>query len=153
MVLIRKAALRDVKTIHKIIGDQAIHGHLLPRAVSELYAQVRDFSVAIDDDSGAILACGALHLVWEDLAEVRSLAVGSAFQNKGLGGRLVDALLTESRQMDVNRVFVLTYRRSFFERLGFQIMDKGLLPHKIWADCIKCTKFPECDEIAMVKAL
>lgn len=151
--MIRKAILRDVKTIHKIIGDQAVHGHLLPRAVSELYGQVRDFSVAIAEDSEDILGCGALHLVWEDLAEIRSLAVGSAFQNQGLGGQLVDALLRESREMDVNRVFVLTYRRTFFERLGFQVMDKGLLPHKIWADCIKCTKFPECDEIAMVKAL
>jgi len=151
--LIRKATLKDVKTIHRIIGDQALHGHLLPRAVSELYSQVRDFLVAITDDSGDILGCGALHLVWEDLAEIRSLAVTSDFQKQGLGGRLVEALIAESREMGVKRVFVLTYRQAFFERLGFQVMDKSLLPHKIWADCIKCTKFPECDEIAMVKVL
>jgi amino-acid N-acetyltransferase len=152
--LIRKANLRDIKSIHRIITDQAQYGHILPRAMSELYAQVRDFSVAVEKNGmGDLLGCGALHVVWEDLAEIRSLAVRSAFQRQGIGGRLVAHLLDESRELGIERVFVLTYRVSFFQSFGFEIMDKSLLPHKIWADCIKCTKFPECDEIALVKSL
>lgn len=151
--MIRKANLKDIKTIHRIITDQAQFGHILPRALSELYTQVRDFSVAVGNSPAEILGCGALHVVWEDLAEIRSLAVRSAFQRHGIGGRLVVHLLDESREMGIQRVFVLTYRVSFFQQLGFTIMDKSLLPHKIWADCIKCTKFPECDEIALVKSL
>jgi len=121
--------------------------------MTELYTQARDFSVALENGLGDILGCGALHIVWEDLAEIRSLAVRSAFQRHGIGGRLVEHLLDESREMGIQRVFVLTYRVSFFQKFGFTIMDKSLLPHKIWADCIKCTKFPECDEIALVKSL
>jgi len=121
--------------------------------MTELYTQARDFSVALENGLGDILGCGALHIVWEDLAEIRSLAVRSAFQRQGIGGRLVEHLLDESREMGIQRVFVLTYRVSFFQKFGFTIMDKSLLPHKIWADCIKCTKFPECDEIALVKSL
>lgn len=150
--MIRKAGLREIGTIHKIINEQAKFGHILPRAMSELYSQVRDFMVVEDDDSGAVLGCGALQIVWEDLAEIRSLVVRSNCQDKGIGSSLVNALLDESYEMGVKKVFVLTYRPKLFQRLGFNMMDKSLLPHKIWADCIKCTKFPECDEIALVRS-
>lgn len=149
--MIRKALLSDVKTIHKIISGQAKHGHVLARAMTDLYAQIRDFTVIADDDTGEIIGCGALRIVWEDLAEIRSVAVRSSFQKCGLGAKLIGALLNEADGLDINRVFVLTYRITLFERLGFQQMDKNMLPHKIWADCINCPKFPECDEIALVR--
>jgi amino-acid N-acetyltransferase len=150
--VIRRATLRDVKSIHRLIAEQAESGHILARAMSELYSQVKDFIVSEDDGSGEIVGCGALQIVWEDLAEIRSLAVQTEYQGQGVGTALIEALLEESGQMGVSKVFVLTYRPELFQRLGFALMDKSLLPHKIWADCIRCTKFPECDEIALVRA-
>lgn len=149
--MIRKARLQDVKAIHKLIAEQAQAGHLLPRALSEIYSQLRDFSVDADESTGEVLGCAALHIVWEDLAELRSLAVRTNDQGGGIGTRLLEALLQEAQEMGVKRVFVLTYRPRLFEREGFLPMDKSRLPHKIWADCIKCSKFPDCDEIALVR--
>jgi amino-acid N-acetyltransferase len=150
--VIRRATLRDVKSIHRLIAEQAQSGHILARAMSELYSQVKDFIVSEEEDSGEIVGCGALQIVWEDLAEIRSLAVQTEYQGHRIGTALIEALLEESSQMGVTKVFVLTYRPELFQRLGFALMDKSLLPHKIWADCIRCTKFPECDEIALVRA-
>lgn len=149
--MIRKATLVDIKTVQKLITEQAKAGHLLARALTDLYSQVRDFTVRLSDDTGEVIGCGALHIVWEDLAEIRSLAVTTRYQQKGIGSELVTALLEEARQMGVRKVFVLTVRTGLFGRLGFSLMDKAKLPHKIWADCIHCTKFPECDEVALVK--
>ena len=149
--LIRKASLKDVKKIHALISEQAKGGHLLARAIADLYSQIRDFSVAIDSNTAKIVGCGALRIVWEDLAEVRSVAVQSDLQRRGIGRKLVESLVVESFEMNIKKVFVLTYRVSFFSGMGFVLMDKNLLPHKIWADCVKCPKFPECDEVAMVK--
>ncbi|MCX5860735.1 MAG: N-acetyltransferase [Desulfomonile sp.] len=148
--MIRKASVNETKIIHRIISEQAQSGHILPRAMSELYSQVRDFSVCVGAESGDVLGCAALQIVWEDLAEIRSLAVRTTFERQGIGSSLIKALLDESEMMGMSRVFVLTYRQKLFERMGFRVMDKSLLPHKIWADCIRCTKFPECDEIALV---
>jgi amino-acid N-acetyltransferase len=150
--VIRKATLSDVKLVHRLVAEQAQSGHLLARAVSELYSQVRDFLVAVDEQSEEIIGCGALHIVWEDLAEIRSLAVRTSDQGRGLGSQLIEALLEEARSLAIKQVFVLTYRTALFERFGFEVMDKSHLPHKIWADCIRCTKFPECDEIALVRS-
>ena len=150
--MIRKATLSDVKLIHRLVAEQAQSGRLLARAVSELYSQVRDFLVAVDEQSEEIIGCGALHIVWEDLAEIRSLAVRTSRQRRGVGSQLIEALLEEAGSMAVKQVFVLTYRTALFERFGFKIMDKSRLPHKIWADCIHCTKFPDCDEIALVRS-
>ena len=147
--MIRKATLGDIKAVHRLISEQAKAGHLIPRAISELYSQVRDFTVRTENEPDSIVGCGALHIVWEDLAEIRSLAVQTDYQRKGIGSELVQALLEESREMEIKRVFVLTDRTSLFEKLGFSYIDKSLLPHKIWADCIHCNKFPECDEVAM----
>jgi amino-acid N-acetyltransferase len=147
--MIRKATLKDVKLVHKLINEQAKTGNLISRAISELYSQVRDFVVRTDNGPNTVIGCGALHIVWEDLAEIRSLAVQTEYQRKGIGSELVQALLEESRGMEINRVFVLTDRTALFERLGFSQIDKNMLPHKIWADCIHCNKFPECDEVAM----
>jgi amino-acid N-acetyltransferase len=147
--MIRNATLKDIKLVHKLISEQAKAGNLISRAISELYSQVRDFVVRTENGSKTIIGCGALHIVWEDLAEIRSLAVQTEHQGKGIGSELVQALLKESREMEINRVFVLTDRTKLFERLGFSQIDKNMLPHKIWADCIRCNKFPECDEVAM----
>ncbi len=151
--MIRKARLADVKAIYRLISEQAQSGHILARAITELYSQIRDYTVFEDQDTGEIFGCGALQPVWEDLAEIRSLAVSSDKQKNGIGSSLIAALLTEAETMGIARVFVLTYRQSLFERQGFGVMDKNLLPHKIWADCIKCAKFPDCDEIAMAVKL
>jgi amino-acid N-acetyltransferase len=149
--MIRKAELSDIRTLHLLIAEQAKAGNILPRAIAELYSQVRDFSVYLDDETGTIVACGALHIAWEDLAEIRSLAVATEYQRQGIGSRLIESLLEECRTMKINRVFVLTDRIGLFERMGFTLMDKSRLPHKIWADCIRCSKFPECDEVALVR--
>lgn len=151
MILIRKASLNDVKKIHSLISEQAKGGHLLARAIADLYSQIRDFTVAVDDDTDEIVGCGALRIVWEDLAEIRSVAVQSQSQCKGIGRKLIESLVEESCKLGIKKVFVLTYRISLFNKLGFALMDKSLLPHKIWADCVKCPKFPECDEVAMVR--
>jgi len=150
--LIRKATLEEVKVIYQLVMEEARLGHLLPRALSDLYDQMRDFSVTVDESSGEIVGCGALHIVWEDLAEIRSLVVKNTHQGKGLGKQLIEALLNEAGSMGAREVFVLTYRPALFERLGFRHVDKGQLPHKIWADCVRCAKFPECDEIALVRS-
>lgn len=149
--MIRPARIHDAKAIYKTIAEQAEFGHILPRAMSEIYAQIRAFLVYTVDDTDEILGCGALEIVWEDLAEIRSVAVLSKAQGAGIGTRLIEALLEDARTMGVKQVFVLTYRPNLFKRLGFEEKEKSELPHKIWADCIRCTKFPECDEIAMAR--
>jgi amino-acid N-acetyltransferase len=151
--LIRKANINEVKTIYKIIMEQAEAGHLLPRPISGLYSQVRSISLWVDDTTQEVAACGSLEVIWEDLAEIRSLAVRTERQGAGIGTELILTLLNEAREMQLKRVFVLTYRPKLFERQGFSIIDKSTLPHKIWADCVHCTKFPECDEIALAKDL
>lgn len=148
--MIRKAVIADVKSIHRLIADQAQEGRMLPRPLSELYSHLRDFTVSVDD-CGAIVGCAALHVVWEDLAEIRSLAVETRQQAAGLGTALVEDLLAEAERLCLASVFVLTYRPTFFQRLGFRRIHKNLLPQKIWSDCIRCAKFPECDEIALLK--
>lgn len=149
--MIRRATLQDVRKIHQLISEQAKTGSILPRALSDLFTQVREFLVRPGNDTGELVGCGALHIVWEDLAEIRSLAVTTSHQRRGIGSELIEALLEEARTMGIVKVFVLTDRVRLFERLGFEKMDKGELPHKIWADCIKCTKFPHCDEVALVR--
>jgi len=151
MVLVQKAKIRDVKEIHSLILPFASEGRLLPRSLSELYARVRDFFVAEDD--GRVIGCAALKIIWDDLSEIASLAVKSEYQRKGIGRQLVEACLEEAKSLGLPRTFVLTYETAFFERLGFKVVDKSIFPQKIWVDCLKCPKFPNCDEVAMVKEM
>jgi len=146
--MIRKAKLVDVKEIQRLINFFADRGEMLPCSLSELYERVRDFYVCEED--GEIVGTCALHLSWEDLGEIRSLAVKESHGRRGIGTRLVEACLEEAKSLGVRRVFALTYKPDFFRRLDFQIIDKSKLPQKIWSDCVKCVKFPECDEIAMI---
>jgi amino-acid N-acetyltransferase len=145
--MIRKARIPDVKIIHKLLLDYAREGLVLPRSLSELYETIREFYVF--EENGQVVGTVCLNICWEDLAEVRSLAVVKGQGGKGIGRQLVRSCLDEARELDIKRVFTLTYKTRFFERLGFHLIEKSELPHKIWRDCLKCPKFPECDEIAM----
>lgn len=150
-IMIRKAVIEDIKTIHKLLSHYGDRGLLLARPLSELYDHLRDFFVLVsDDEEQKIIGTCALGISWEDLAEIRSLAVLEEQQGKNHATRLVEACLGEARSFGIRRVFVLTYVDGFFAKLGFKIVEKSQLPHKVWSDCLKCPKFPECDETAMV---
>lgn len=145
--MIRKARIADVKTIHKLLLNYAKDGLMLSRSLAELYEGIRDFYVY--EEQGEVVGTVCLEICWEDLAEVRSLAVIEGRGLRGIGRQLVEACLAEARELGLKRVFALTYKPGFFEKLGFHLIEKSELPHKIWTDCIKCPKFPECDELAL----
>jgi amino-acid N-acetyltransferase len=146
--MIRKATLRDIKAIQSLVNQYADTGQMLPRTLNELYENMRDFSVC--EDHGTLIGACALHISWEGLAEIRSLAVRRDCTKKGIGTALVKQCLAEAASLDVKRLFVLTYQEGFFRKLGFADVDKKELPHKIWTDCLNCVKFPDCDETAMI---
>lgn len=141
--------MEDVKPIHTLINDFAGDGLLLNRSISSLYDKLRDFHVFTDEDNTLIGVC-ALQITWENLAEVRSLAVRSESQGRGIGSQLVRSCLDEAEKFGIERIFTLTYQPGFFRKLGFNAIDKKELPHKIWSDCIHCHKFPDCDEDALM---
>ncbi|MBU1147201.1 MAG: N-acetyltransferase [Candidatus Omnitrophica bacterium] len=147
--MIRKAVINEVKEIQELINFYAKKDKMLPRSVNELYENLRDFFVYEKD--GKIAGCVALHISWEDLAEIKSLAVMESKQKQKIGTALVDAGLEDARKLKVRRVFALTYVPEFFKKLGFKKVEHSELPHKIWSECIRCVKFPDCEEIALVK--
>jgi amino-acid N-acetyltransferase len=147
----RKATLKDTKTIHTLVNKFAKKDDMLPRSLNEIYENIRDYFLCTDDDS--IIAVAALHILWEDLAEVRSIAVLKKYQDQGVGSKLVKYCLKEARFLGVSKVFALTFQAEFFKRIGFEDIDKNELPHKIWGDCLKCPKFPDCDEEAVIMEL
>jgi amino-acid N-acetyltransferase len=147
--MIRKARMADVKTIQQLIAEYAKKGDMLPRSLSDIYENLRDYFVYAEN-GGEVVGSAAIHIMWEDLAEVRSLAVKGDRMRKGVGTQLVEACVSEAIMLGITRVFALTYKPAFFEKLGFRQVDKAELPHKIWSDCLKCSKFPDCDEIALV---
>lgn len=146
--MIRSARIADVPQIHSLITLFAERGLMLFRSPTELYEQIRGFLVYEQD--GRIVGCCALEILWKDMAEVRSLAVDPAAQGAGIGGKLVWAAIQEARRLGIPQVLSLTYRQSFFERLGFKVVGKKALPHKVWTDCIRCPKQACCDEIPML---
>ena len=141
--------MRDAKAVQRLINTYAQEGKLLPRSLSDIYDYLRDFFIYKEQNHDVVGVC-ALHICWEDLAEIRSLAVATQERKKGIGMKLVEACLEEARQLGITRVFLLTYIPPYFERAGFRLVEKSTLPHKIWADCIRCVKFPDCDETAMI---
>lgn len=149
--MIRKARIQDVKAIQALINEYADAGQMLHRSLNELYENLRDFSVYEED--GSISGVCALHISWDGLAEIRSLAVRKGMTGRGIGSRLVKSCLAEAAELGAARVFVLTYQDRFFRRLGFSGIDKKDLPHKIWTDCLNCVKFPNCDETALIISL
>jgi amino-acid N-acetyltransferase len=134
--------------MHKLINDYARKGEMLARPLSELYEDIRDYFVIREGDE--VVACAALHVSWSDLAEVRSVAVADESKRKGLGGKLVDACLKEAEELGIKTVFCFTYQPDFFKRHKFVDIDKMELPRKVWTDCFRCPKFPNCDETALI---
>lgn len=150
---IRKAKMQDVRTVHAMLMRCAQREELLPRSLNDLYGKLRDFFVLVDREDESVRGCCALAICWEDIAEIRSLVVEPELQKGGWGRRLVEAGLSEAVLFGVYRVFTLTYVPGFFARLGFEEVGKDVLPQKVWADCLNCPKFPECDEVAMLLTL
>lgn len=151
--MIRKAILRDVNDIHALLQVYAKKEELLARPLSILYDHLRDFWVYEDPDTGKVVGCCCLQFCWEDLAEIRSLAVDPDFQGQGIGSALTERAIQEAVYFRVKDLFALTYRPTFFERFEFSVIPKQDLPIKVWSDCIGCVNFPNCDETAMLKQL
>jgi amino-acid N-acetyltransferase len=151
--MIRKATIQDVKAIHKLLQLYGSRGVMLARPLSELYDHVRDFSVYVDHDENRVVGCCALQFCWEDLAEIRSLAVQPEYEGRGIGRALAKSVISEAESFKTRKIFTLTYEPGFFEKFGFKEIDRAELPLKIWADCIICVKFPDCDETAMMMDL
>ena len=148
--MIRKAVVGEVIQIQRVLNRYGDRGILLPRSLSELYEHLRDFYVVPDNDDNIVAVC-ALGLCWEDLAEIRSLAVVEKYQGHRYGIMLVEKCIDEAKALGLKRIFTLTYVPEYFKKLGFRVVDKSELPHKVWSDCLKCTKFPDCDETALIK--
>jgi len=146
--VIRKARLSDVKDIYKLIEIFANKGEMLHRPLTDIYENLRDFYVY--EENGTVIGSCALHICWEDIGEIRSLTVSEEAAGKGVGTALVNVCLEEARSLGIPKVFALTYKPGFFEKVGFKPISKAALPHKIWGECVKCFKFPECDENAMM---
>ncbi len=149
--MLRKATIDDVEKIYKLINDFAAKNVMLPRSLSELYENIRDLFVFIQDDT--LVGCAALHIFWKDLAEIKSVAVLESSQRHGVGKKLVRVCIREARKLRIAKMFVLTYVPEFFEKCGFRKVEKETLPHKIWSECVKCHKFPDCGEIPLILEL
>ena len=147
--MVRKAKLQDVKKIQKLVNFYAKKNEMLPLSLSDLYDNIRAFYVY--EKKGRILGCGGLHITWEKLGEIRSLAVQGNKQKKGIGRKIVRMCLKEAKALGLEKVFVLTYHPAYFRKFGFKDIDKYELPHKVWRDCIKCVYFPDCEEDALIK--
>ena len=149
--MIRKAKISDIKKIQALVNIFAKKGLMLARSLNELYENLRDYWIY--QDKGKIIACAALHISWDNLAEIKSVAVVKPRQKKGIGSSLIAVCLEEAKVMGAKRIFVLTYKPQFFKKFGFKRIKQSELPHKIWAECINCSKFPNCQEIALLKTL
>ncbi|HEX7364269.1 MAG TPA: N-acetyltransferase [Dehalococcoidia bacterium] len=146
---VEKAKISDAQRIHELINDYADKGEMLPRALSEIYENLRDFFVIRDKDK-KLIGCVALHINWADIAEIKSLAVSEEEQAKGIGRLLVNACIDEAEELEIPTVFCLSYKPAFFEKYKFRRIDKMELPRKVWSECYRCPKFPDCDEVALI---
>jgi len=149
--MIEKAKIEDAPEIMALVNRFAQQELMLPRSLNDTYESLRDFCVYRRDSR--MLGCAALHVSWKGLGEIRSLAVHESVQGQGIGRELGERCLDEAREFGMERVFVLTYVPDFFARFGFEPYSKDDLPHKVWAVCIHCPKFPDCDEVALMKYL
>jgi amino-acid N-acetyltransferase len=147
-VKVEKARIQDVPQVHKLVNYFADRDEMLARSLSEIYENIRDFFVVKEGEQ--VIACAALHVMWSDLAEVKSVAVARESQQKGIGDMLLAACLNEASELGIPTVFCLTYQPGFFERHGFVKLDKMELPRKVWTECYRCPKFPDCDEVALI---
>ena len=154
-ILIRTATMADVPDIHRLINYHAELNRMLFRSHTDIYEHLRDFIVDAEPtgDAERVIGCVAVELVWRDLAEIKSLAVEDGCQDRGVGKQLVVASIDEGRRLGLARLFALTREEDFFKRLGFAVVPKETLPHKVWTDCVRCPLQENCDEIAMVYEL
>lgn len=149
--MIRKANIKDIKQIQVLVNLFARKDLMLARSLNELYENIRDFWVL--EENNKIIGCCALHISWDDLAEIKSLAVQKNRQGKGIGRELISSCLKEAKVLGAKKIFVLTYKPDYFKKIGFKRIKNASLPHKIWAECINCCKFPYCQEVALLKIL
>ena len=147
-MIMRKAKISDVESIHTLITYYAEQDLMLARSRNMLYENLREFTIA--EDQGRVVAAGSLHITWQDLAEIRAMAVTPDYMKKGIGRRLVSKFIEEARELEIPRIFALTYQDGFFAKCGFSVIDKDSLPQKVWKECVNCPKFPNCEEIAMI---
>ena len=148
---VEKARIKDATQMHQLINYFADKGEMLARALSELYENIRDYFVVRQGER--VIACAALHVNWSDLAEIKSVAVAEDSQKQGIGDQLIEACLKEAKELGIPTVFCLTYKPAFFEKFGFSQIDKMELPRKVWIECYRCPKFPNCDEVALIHYL
>ena len=148
MSLVERARISDVAQMHESINRFADKGEMLARSLSEIYEHVRDYFVVREGER--VIACAALHVMWSDLAEIKSVAVAEGSQGHGIGVQLVKACLEEAKKLGIPTIFCLTYKPAFFENVGFAQLDKLELPRKVWGECYRCPKFPDCDEVALI---
>ncbi len=151
-IAVRKARLADVNDMHKLINHYAELQLMLPKTHLQLYENLRDYTVAVENNAGSdrLVGCGALHFYWEDLAEIRAVAIAPGSVRKGVGTLLVDRLINEGRELEIERLFLFTLEPKFFGRFGFIQVEHSELPLKVYNDCFNCPKFNKCDEIAMI---
>jgi len=147
--MIRKATVADVPAMAQLIKDNAELGLMLPKSLASLYETVRAFHVVEDEGKGEVVGLCAMTVIWANWGEIASLAVDRSQRGKGLGRKLVEACIAEAKALGIPRVMTLTYEQTFFERLGFTVLDRQKLPLKVWSECVRCPKNQACDEIAM----
>jgi len=150
-IKVEKARVSDANSMHRMISHFADKGEMLPRALSDIYEGIREYFVVKEGDQ--VVACVALHVTWVDLAEIRSLAVAEQEQNQRIGSLLIQACLKEAKELGIPKVFCLVGKPAFFVKHGFQLIDKTELPQKVWAECYRCPKFPNCDEVGLIRYL
>ena len=161
-IIIQKAQIRDVEEILALVNGFASSNLMLPRGPQYLYENIRDFVIAIDENipvysltdtkevMNLMVACGSLHVLWEDIAEVRALAIHPDYQHLGLGSRIVEFMEKEARKIGIHRLFTFTMTEDFFKALGFNKINRKDLPPKVWGECSRCPKYFQCDEVGMV---
>ena len=152
--MVRKAGFGDVRTIHRLINISSGKGEMLPRSLMDIYGSLRDFFIYQDEGRDEILGICAMSIIWENLAEIRSLYVDEERRKEGIGRKLVESCLSEAITLELYRIFTLTYKQEFFGKLGFREVERSTLPEKIWSDCFRCSKYPDfCDEVALILEL
>jgi amino-acid N-acetyltransferase len=139
--------MSDIEEVHRLITNYADSGLMLARSRSMLYEGIREITVAVE--KGCLVGVGMLHVMWEDLAEIRALAVHPEYKLRGIGRKMMEEFLAEAKELKIPRVFALTYQAEFFVRCGFEKVAKESLPQKMWRECVDCPKFPNCDEEAV----
>ena len=149
MSTVEKAKIQDVPQIHRLINHFAGKDEMLPRSLSDIYENIRDYFVYRQGER--MLACAALHIIWSDLAEIKSVAVAEEYQKQGIGTMLIEACLKEAESLGIPTIFCLTYQPAFFEKFGLNQIDKMEVPRKVWTECYRCPKFPDCGEVALIR--